>query len=64
MACPYVPNSVMLYTPNPAALKNTVGDVISRLQNAHLTPDLLRRAQIALVLEEAQALRAQLQARV
>jgi hypothetical protein len=61
MAYLYVPERVMLYTPNRAALMNTVDDMISRLQNAHLTPDLLRRAQIASVLEAAQALRARLQ---
>jgi hypothetical protein len=61
MARPYVPNAVMLYTPNPAALKNIAKDVISRLENARLmTPDHARRAQIAPVLEAWQAFRGRL----
>ena len=64
MAYLYVPERVMLYNPNPAVLIYTVDDIISRLKNAHLTtPDseLVRRADIASVLEVAQALRARLQ---
>jgi hypothetical protein len=64
MAYFYVPERVMLYNPNPAVLINTLDDMISRLKNAHLTtPDseLVRRADIASVLEVAQALRARLQ---